>query len=501
MSFNLRFSRYLPALFPMLAMLLGFTGAPTALAQAPPTSVTSQAEGPTGILVSWVSCQTSGDANCQEYFTIYRNPPSLDTLLFVTNTANDSKRDHLDTDGLKASTTYSYLVCTGEKLADGSNCVSTSATTLPPQSSGGSGNGSGNGTGNQGSQNETNTSTPPTDLKALAGDSTVLLDWQNPQSNWPLVIEIYRVLTGGGSPGQIAVLNGDVSVKVPPNRWEDPGPLGPHYTYNYYVCSGSYDIQMRNCAYSNPVISWGANPIVSAVRSSTTTVKLSVAVDNLETLSWLKITRQDNSGPCGKGTTLGNGTQGCKTTTYGANGVPINAPVITTIYDKGRPSTTFGASTATAPYVIDIPDDTVTAGVEYYYQAAATWNGSLTQDSQTVTVPAGSLLHYLPQHTTFAKSVSGVHSAGMKAGTQQSGSAKVSPATVGLAQVKVKANPNDAQSLYTLGQSYCKANLKSACLSTMYLGLLQSQKAGTTALTNQIKTSMAAEGVTVNGVK
>jgi hypothetical protein len=500
MSTKLRSYRNLPALFSMLAMLLAVSHVQTARAQAPPDSLTAQTEGPTGIMLTWQACQSSDQANCLENFYIYRNPPNIDTLLNTQSAGDSSTLQYLDTKGLNPSTKYTYMVCTGAKAKDGSNCLTTSATTFAKQSSGGSGGGSGNGSGNQGSANDTNTSTPPTDLRALAGDSTVLLSWQNPQSNFPLVIEIYRTLTGGSSAGQIAILNGDISVKVPPARYQDTGPLGPHYTYDYYVCDGSHDVQMRNCAHSNLVTTWGLNPVMNAVRTSQTTVKLSVAVDNLETLSGLKVTRQDNSGPCGKGTTLGNGSQGCKTTSYGPNGVPMNAPVITTIYDKG-PGSTFGASTATAPYVIDIPDDTVTAGVEYYYQAHATWNGSLEQDSQTMTVPVGITLHYLPQHKSLTKSLVGVQPVGIKGGTQQKASTSAMAATVSSAQAKVKANPNDAQSLYTLGQSYCKENLKDACVSTMYMGFLQSQKAGTTTLSNQIKVSLAAEGVAISDEK
>lgn len=489
---------HFPALFSVLAMLLIFSQAQTAHAQAPPDSLTAQTEGPTGIMLTWQACESSDQPNCVENFYIYRNPPNIDTVLNTQSAGDSSTLQYLDTQGLKPSTTYTYMVCSDKKDSNGSNCRSTSATTFAKQASGGSGGGSGNGSANQGSGNDTNTSPPPTNLQALAGGSTVLLNWQNPQSDFPIVIEIYRAMTGASAAGQIAVLNGDATVKVPPERYADTGPLGPHYTYDYYVCDGSHDVQMRNCAHSNLVTIWGINPVMNAVRSSPTTVKLSVAVDNLTTLTGLTVTRQDNSGTCGKGTTLGNGSQGCKTTSYGPNGVPINAPVITTVYDKG-PGTGFGASTATAPYVIDIPDDTVAAGVEYYYQAHATWAGSVGQDSQTMTVPV--TLNYVSQHKSLTKTLDKGQSVGIKGGTQQKASAPASADIVSSAQAKVKANPNDAQSLYTLGQSYCKVNLKDACVSTMYMGFLQSQKAGTTTLSNQIKTSLAAEGVTVSNEK
>ncbi|MGB8478462.1 MAG: hypothetical protein WCE63_06430 [Acidobacteriaceae bacterium] len=517
MSIKCRSYRYLPALFSMVAMLLALGNAQTALAQAPPDSLTAQPEGPNEIMLTWVTCQSSTQANCLEYYTIYRNPPSLDTLHDSRSFGSDSKVQYPDYH-LTPSTKYTYMVCSDVKAKDGSNCLTVSTTTLaaPPPNSG-SGGGSGKGSGNQGSTNETNTSAPPINLRVLAGVSLVSLKWDNPASPFPVVIDIARSLTGdrdfaSSSPQKIVELNGNGDEKIPPVSYSDSGPFGPHFAYSYYVCTGIMDVIYRNCAHSNSVTLGGLDPILTAVRSNATTVGLSVVVDNVTTLAELKITRQDNSGPCGKGTTLGNGTQGCKTTSY-ANGVPINAPVITTIYDSKGP---FSGPADSAPYTIAVANDTVTAGVEYYYQAQASWTG-LGQDSQVVTVPASLTLHYLPSHKTFGTIPHGVKTVGVKSGTPGKVQGKVATTTqtaartaaltpirisaVAAAQAKVKANPNDAQSLYALGQSYCAVNLHDACVSTMYMGLLQSQKAGTTALTNQIKASLAAEGVTVNGVK
>ncbi|MEO6830211.1 MAG: hypothetical protein ABI164_10420, partial [Acidobacteriaceae bacterium] len=213
------------------------------------------------------------------------------------------------------------------------------------------------------------------------------------------------------------------------------------------------------------------------------------------------ITRQDSSDPCRRGGALANGEQGCKTSSYDANGVRINAPIIVTIYDKGAGSS-FGANTATPPYVVEIPDDTVTAGIEYYYQAHATWSGPLEQDSQTVTVPATVAWRSLPRQKILVKSAVGAKSVGrQQRGAQPKISPKARAASLSSAQARAKANPNDAQSLYELGQSYCDANLRNACVSTMYMGLLQSQKAGSMALTRQIQTRLAAEGVTAGNKK
>jgi hypothetical protein len=510
MSIELNWRRYSLASLSMLVLPFAFVPTRGVQAQdgssyAPPDSLTAQAEGPTGILLQWVACQSSEQANCAETFYIYRNPPNLDSVLqTVSVNGNDSQQSYPDTANLKPSTNYTYLVCSGEKLPDKSNCLSVAQSTLAQSSSGSGGSG---GSGNQGSNNGINLSPPPTNLRALAGDSAVLLDWQNPKPNpyvVSVVVEIYRALSGVPSlnayAGQIAILNADGSAKVPPTRYQDNGPLGPHFTYYYYVCDGSRDVQMRNCALSTPVSTWGANPIMTATRSSPTTVKLSVAVDNLTTLSGLRITRQDNRNPCAQGATLANGEQGCKTKSYSSNGIPINAPIITTIYDKARPGTDFGANGQGAPYVIELPDDAVTAGVEYYYQAEASWG--VVQDSQVATVPAG--FKYLPQHRIVKNFPAGVKPVGVQPvggtggkGKPRTGAIIATGAALSAAHVKVKANPTDAKSLFALGQSYCKQNLRDVCVSTLYLGFLQSEKSGTAALTTQIKASLAAQGVAI----
>ncbi|MBA3914549.1 MAG: hypothetical protein H0X25_12040 [Acidobacteriales bacterium] len=504
MPTQLRSTRSLSALFSLLAMLLVLGGAPRLLAQAAPDSLTLQAEGPTGILVKWQACQVSTADNCQENFAIYRNPPSLDTLLATQSAGDSSTLQYLDTSGLKPSTKYTYMVCTGEKAKDGSNCLTASATTLAKPPSGGSGGGSGNGSGTP----YTNNQPPPTNLRALAGGSTVLLDWQNPPLQFPLPIEIDRALTGATSPGKIAMLQPVGRPTVSDARYADTGPLAPHDTYNYYVCTGTPDTLMHSCARSNPVTIWGVNPVLTAVRTSPTTIKLSVAVDNMMTLTALHVTRQDSSDPCRSGGTLGNGLQGCGTSSYGPNGVPINVPKITTT-DYNNPGSTFGASTATAPYVINLPVETVSAGVEYYYVVKATWNGTVQQDSETITVSTSGPINSMPNKMLGTSVAGGRKSVGIKAGTTgrpqdqaplNARTAILAPA-VAAAQTKVKANPNDAQSLYTLGQSYCTVKMHDACVSTMYMGWLQSQKAGNTTLSNQIKTRLAAEGVSVSDQK
>jgi hypothetical protein len=488
----LRSNSYSGLLLPSI-LLFAASGIQVAAAQAPPDSITLQAEGPTAILVTWTECVTSDQANCEENFYVYRNPPDPNKVLTTRSAGNLSSISVLDSP-LNPSTTYTYTVCTDEMAKGGSNCVSASKKTLPPQPPGGGASGGSSSVGS--GSTYTNNSPAPTNLRALSGEATVLLSWVNPSSTMNGLLEVDRAITGGTSPQQIAILDPNGTDPTEPTRYSDTGPLQPHFPYDYYVCNGSPDASRQSCAHSNSVTTWGANPVLTAVRTSPTTVKLSVAVDNLSTLVGLKVTRQGSDDPCRSGSTLANGEQGCKTASVGPGGVPANVPQITTVYDKG-PGSSFGASTATAPYVIDLPDDTVTSGVEYYYQAQATWVGPLEQDSQTVTASTTINLHNLPPHKTLVKSLSNVHLVGPKGGAQQKGSISATK-TVVAAQAKVKASPNDAQSLYTLGQSYCKAHLQNACVSTMYMSLLQSQKAGTSTLTNQIKTSLANEGVAVS---
>jgi len=463
------------ALFGLLTLGL----APAASAQSPPDTLTLVVQGPNAISVDFTPCRISTADNCTN-FVIYRDPPGLNIPRTGVEPADYASISYLDT-GLTPSTKYTYLVCSGNAAnSSKSNCLEASATTMKAPSSGGSGNDSGTGPAPY-----TNNSPPPTNLQATAGGVSVLLSWTNPpnSSEW---IEIRRAITGGTAAQPIKRVTSGTS------RYADQGPLTPHDPYIYWVCTGTPDASMRSCAQSRSVTIWGANPVLTATRTTPTTVRLSVAVDNLPTLVGLKVTRQGGNDPCRQGTTMANGGQGCKTTTVGPGGAPVNAPIITTVYQLS-PGDSLGSNSTSPPWVIDIPDDTVTAGVEYYYSAAATWGGPLEQDSQTVTVPATLQFSHYRQKILVKSGVSLIHvqAAQNKAGTT----------SVGEARAEVKTHPNDAQALYRLGQAYCAQKQRDACISTMYLGFLQSQKAGSTALTNQIRRSLAAEGVTVTETK
>jgi hypothetical protein len=449
--------------------------ASTATAQSPPDSLDLVVQGPNAILVHFTACRISSADNCTD-MTIYRNPPGFDTLLTGVQPADFSDISYLDTK-LTPLTKYTYSVCTGYSAnKDRSNCLEASATTMAVPPSGGSGGNTGSG-----STTYTNNLPPPTHLQATAGGSSVLLSWINPP-DVSAGIEVRRGITGATVPQPVTELPAGTT------RWADTSPLTPHTPYDYWVCTGKPDASMDSCAPFPSVTLWGANPVLTAVRSSATTVNLSVAVDNLFTLIALKVTREGGDDPCRQGSRLGNGAQGCKTRTFGPGGVPQNAPTISTVYQIS-PGSSIGSNSTSPPWVIDIPDDTVTAGVEYYYTAIATWIGPLEQDSQTVTVSTTVPLTRYRGKSVIKSSVPSVH-----AGKLSTGSGSVNLQS---AQARLNAHPNDAQALYAAGQAYCAHQQREACISTMYLGLLQSRKAGTTSLSNQITKSLQDQGVTV----
>jgi hypothetical protein len=288
--------------------------------------------------------------------------------------------------------------------------------------------------------------------------------------------------------------------------YADSGSLLPHTGYMYTVCEGYPAQVMNNCVQSKPLATWGADPILTATRVNATTVRLSVAVDNFFTLFAMSVTREGSDDPCRQGTTLGNGEQGCRTQTIGPNGVPVNAATIVTVYQH---SGDWGSNSTSAPWVIDIPDDTVKAGVEYYYQAHVTWIGPKEQDSAVETAPAQSLLTKpYPMKILATNGIKPIKpSGGAKSAPVAGGTAAektlLAPSTVvrlpsanmDTAITNAKKTPGDAQALYSLGQAYCAKRLTSTCVSLMYMGLLQAQKAGNSQLITQISNSLTQQGV------
>ncbi len=487
-----------------LSFLLSFLGvvcASVAYAQAPPDEAHIYAAGPTDMAVEFTACQTSDALNCYLDFSIYRNPPGFTQSPVWASSVDADLASHTIYDtGVKAGQTYTYQVCAGGYAnSSRSNCIQTNTVKTPTPSNPPPGGSSSGGSGSNGN-NGNSSFAPPTDLQALATTSSVYLKWTNPP-HATLATTISVLRTNGATAFELIK-----QLDWRATSYADSGSLLPHTGYMYAVCEGYPAQVMNNCVQSKPLATWGADPILTATRVNATTVRLSVAVDNFFTLFAMSVTREGSDDPCRQGTTLANGEQGCRTQTIGPNGVPVNAAIIVTVYQH---SGDWGSNSTSAPWVIDIPDDTVKAGVEYYYQAHVTWVGPKEQDSAVETAPAQSLLtkpYPVKILTTNGikpiKPSGGAKSAPVAGRSTSEKTILASPTVVQLSAVNLdsaitnaKKAPGDAQALYSLGQAYCAKRLTSTCVSLMYMGLLQAQKAGNSQLITQISNSLAQQGV------
>ncbi len=187
----------------------------------------------------------------------------------------------------------------------------------------------------------------------------------------------------------VATLSKSANNGILPNHYLDKGPFQPHMGYLYEVCEvgppnwqNPYDCNMpRELA-----VSWGADPVLSATRINSTTIRLRLNLDQ-NTISSVMVTRQGSDDPCRQGQTLGNGLQGCPSN---PQVLAQNTPVIYNWTATPQNSVAPGFDhPLTPPFVIDIPDDaTVHPGAEYWYQTSVVWLGTLEQDAATVNVPS-----------------------------------------------------------------------------------------------------------------
>ncbi|HUJ32188.1 MAG TPA: hypothetical protein VLY23_12965 [Candidatus Acidoferrum sp.] len=249
---------------------------------------------------------------------------------------------------------------------------------------------------------------PPTKVSALVG-SNISLTWTNPSTSpdqWcpgpSSKVLIYRMGTSGYQ--QLAELD-KTSNGALPNRYTDSGPFQPHTGYFYEVCEGAAPNWQNpnNCFSLSGVdhdgqgfgtVTGGAAPVLKATRANANTVKLQLSLDQYGITS-VVVTRQGSDDPCRQGGTLGDGLQGCTTTKIGPGGVPVSPASTVTVFSWTQsPQSGYPpgwVNTQTAPFVVNLPDDTaVKPGVEYYYLAQVTWLWSVEQDSQTVTAPKNS---------------------------------------------------------------------------------------------------------------
>lgn len=396
------------------------------------------------------ACSVTDPTNCypNNDFSIYRNPPDF-TKLLVAGPQDATVYQHTYTDtSVVPGQTYTYMVCGGGYANSGkSNCINTNAVAVPnsppptaPQPSvklfynSTSIGPSGGAVLGWSSTNATSLDLEPGVGKVAVptGSSSILspkqtttytitatgpggtatanavvcgpmfptqnlslyvtaLKWTNPnqtcQSN-PSDIPVYRWTPSSNwsQRADLPAVNG-----VLPNRFVDQDDLLPHSTYVYQVCQGAPDGSGVNCAFSNVMTAWGADPVLTAVPVSNTSVKLEVAVDDAADIQTIRVTRGVINTTCGQGKQLGNGLQGCATVTVGPNGVatPVTAGPMTPIYNWTWLGTTPSKSNS-APYIIDIPNDnSVKPGVEYFYQAEVDWGHPLAFGASAPRTPQG----------------------------------------------------------------------------------------------------------------
>jgi hypothetical protein len=350
----------------------------------------------------------------------------------------------------------------------------------------------------------------------------------------------------GGTDGwwkQLATLDKATNNGMLITRYADSGPFQPHTQYQYEVCEGgSPDWQNpNNCAGTQTTTS-GAAPVLTAKRVNATTVKLQISLDQYLVTS-IVITRQGSDDPCRQGGTLGNGLQGCPTT----NGLGGSPAQTVTVYNWNQsPQSGYPPgfqNSQSAPFVINLPDDTtVKPGVEYYYLAQVSWQGWTGQDSNTVTVPnaygTATLQQSLaggskpiklnggappppsqskasagpttapppPQSVTTARPMMTPAPPLLQPGRTMMSSTgastappatTASPANLDAAIKEAQQKPHDAQALYALGKAYCANNQRNTGLRYLNMALRLAEQAGNAPLTAQIKASLAQQGVSI----
>lgn len=230
---------------------------------------------------------------------------------------------------------------------------------------------------------------PPQQVYWLPGVSDFSLKWANPNtpqgqacpapSNQVL---IYRMGTNAWE--QLAVFN------TTTRFYTDPGPLLPGTLYHYMICEGGPPQDWADANNCSKAVGYtmDAPPVLTATRVNATTVQLQIAVDMFSVTS-ITVRRDGSDDPIRQGVKLGNGLMGCRT--IGANGLPVSANLVTVYnWTVGGVTPNWAFAGETAPYLIDVPDDTTAKpAVEYYYQVEITWASGYDGESEVVTVPNG----------------------------------------------------------------------------------------------------------------
>src|SRR5690348_407751 len=408
-------------------------------------------------------------------YSIYRNPPGFGSTPWgyanLGNNGYSYQGTFMDQKQITVGQTYTYEVCTGLSAdSGGSNCLQASPVTVQKQApppaakptvkltSSSAVMPSGGATLNWTSTNATSLNLQPGvgNVSVPAGSTDVS----------PVQTTTYTITASGAGgtatanlvicgpllpPQNLSVFSFDIELKwanpaqppcqpaptevpiwrrSPPANWAfiamlqpnngvlpthyiDQGTYGalPHTANQYLVCDGATDSKNLNCALSGVTFRWGADPVLTATRVNANTVQLKIAVDEGEDVSMISVTRQGSDDPCRQGQQLGDGLQGCPTAGPNGTGIAQTTTVYNWTASGGTQSPPGLQNSKSAPYVIDIPNDTtVKPGVEYYYLAQVGWaTGSVSgpiQTSETATVP--SFYAALPHQQSLAGGITSI---------------------------------------------------------------------------------------------
>ncbi|MFI4907354.1 MAG: hypothetical protein ACHQHL_04575 [Steroidobacterales bacterium] len=480
---------------PVLVLaLLGAVFVAPAAAQAPPYYAYAYVADAKRIDIAVTWCPIGDAPSCAtDTYYIYRNPPAFTTPPITRYTSQNGDRARFDVldDTVTPNTTYSYLVCSGERLSDESNCLQTSplffpVSSSPPPSSGGS---PAPNSGPSGYPPPANLSLMPN----LSPWNEVFLAWDDAPGTGAPYTTIARSFTG-----EIAFAIGQAPVRSMRERWTDAMAV-PHRQAFYQVCTGALAGASNNCV-GQSVSTYGPDPVLSVTRDPQKpgTVHLVIAVDDLTPVTAYFINRSDAAAACATLTKGTNGGPACRTRSYGPNGVPLTNG-ITTVAEA---SSLKLQPCLLTPCVIRV-DDTVNPGDQYTYTAYVTWFNSNQQASEPVTLSA-----YHPN--LVAKTVAplqdvtryqivGTRAAPGKVGpTGASRSAVTKSVDIAQAVRAVSAKPHDQNAIALTGRAYCATGNRSLCIHLLYMALIQASNHGDASTQRTLSAELRSLGIDVS---
>ena len=474
--------------------LLGAAFVVPAAAQAPPYYAYAYIADAKRIDVAVTWCPVSDVPSCQtDTYYIYRNPPGFTAPAITQYTIQNGDQARFDVfdDKVTPNTTYSYLVCSGERLRDASNCLQTApiffpVISSPPPSSGG---GSGSYSGPSGYP-------PPANLNLMPNLSPwneVFLAWDDASGTGAPYTTITRSFRG-----EIGLPIGQVPVRSMRERWTDAIAV-PHQQAYYQVCTGALAGASNNCI-GQLVSTYGPDPVLSVTRDPQKpgTVHLAIVVDNLAPVTGYFINRTDAAAACATLTRGTNGGPACRTRSYGPNGVPM-ASGITTVAQASSPKL---EPCLLAPCVIRAGDDTVSLSDQYTYTAYVTWFASNQQASEPV--PLGTYRANLVAKTVHPLSdMTRYQIIGTKAGQKRGATIAARNAltkSVDMAEAMraISAKPHDQNAIALTGRAYCATGNRSLCIHLLYMALIQASNHGDASTQRTLRAELHSLGIEVS---